>query len=106
LSTYLEERAQVGDEITFTGPHGSFFLRESDAPLLLLAGGTGLAPILAILRTLEGKHSDRPMHLVYGVTTDDDLVEMETIEQLAGGIDGDRKSTRLNSSHANISYAV
>ncbi|MGY1761568.1 benzoate 1,2-dioxygenase electron transfer component BenC [Geodermatophilus sp. SYSU D00779] len=88
MSTYLEERAAVGDEITFTGPHGSFFLRESDAPLLLLAGGTGLAPILSILRTLEGNRSDRQMHLVYGVTTDDDLVEMEAIEQLAGGIEG------------------
>jgi benzoate/toluate 1,2-dioxygenase reductase subunit len=88
MSTWLEERAAVGDEITFTGPHGSFFLRESDAPLLLLAGGTGLAPVLAILRTLEGNRSDRQMHLVYGVTTDDDLVQMETIEQLAGAIEG------------------
>ena len=88
MSTWLEERAGVGDEITFTGPHGSFFLRESDAPLLLLAGGTGLAPILSVLRTLEGNRSDRQMHLVYGVTTDDDLVEMETIEQLAGAIEG------------------
>jgi benzoate/toluate 1,2-dioxygenase reductase subunit len=88
MSTWLEERAGVGDEVTFTGPHGSFFLRESDAPLLLLAGGTGLAPILSVLRTLEGNRSDRQMHLVYGVTTDDDLVEMETIEQLAGAIEG------------------
>jgi benzoate/toluate 1,2-dioxygenase reductase subunit len=88
MSTYLEERAEVGEEITFTGPHGSFFLRESDAPLLLLAGGTGLAPVLSILRTLEGDRSDRQMHLVYGVTTDDDLVEMAAIEQLAGAIPG------------------
>src|SRR5918998_6831203 len=88
MSTWLEERAQVGDEVTFTGPHGSFFLRESDAPLLLLAGGTGLAAVLAILRTLEGNRSDRQMHLVYGVTTDDDLVEMEAIEQLAGAVEG------------------
>ncbi|MBB3082055.1 benzoate 1,2-dioxygenase electron transfer component BenC [Geodermatophilus sabuli] len=88
MSTWLEERAEVGDEISFTGPHGSFFLRESDAPLLLLAGGTGLAPILSILRTLEGNRSDRQMHLVYGVTTDDDLVEIEAVEQLAGAIEG------------------
>jgi benzoate/toluate 1,2-dioxygenase reductase subunit len=88
MSTYLAERAEVGDEITFTGPHGSFFLRDSDAPLLLLAGGTGLAPVLSILRTLAGSRSDRGMHLVYGVTTDDDLVEMDTLEQLAGAIDG------------------
>jgi benzoate/toluate 1,2-dioxygenase reductase subunit len=88
MSTYLDERAQVGDEISFTGPHGSFFLRESDAPLLLLAGGTGLAPVLSILRTLEGDRSDRRMHLIYGVTTDDDLVELEAVAQLAGGIAG------------------
>ncbi|MGY1682906.1 benzoate 1,2-dioxygenase electron transfer component BenC [Geodermatophilus sp. SYSU D01176] len=88
MSTYLEERARVGDEIGFTGPHGSFFLRESDAPLLLLAGGTGLAPVLSILRTLAGNRSDRGMHLVYGVTTDDDLVEIATLEQLAGSIEG------------------
>jgi len=88
MSEYLDQWASVGDSLQFTGPHGSFFLRESDAPLLLLAGGTGLAPILAILRTLDAGNSNRSMHLVYGVTTDDDLVEMETIERLAGGIDG------------------
>ena len=38
MSTYLTERAQVGDELTFTGPNGSFFLRETQRPVLLLAG--------------------------------------------------------------------
>jgi benzoate/toluate 1,2-dioxygenase reductase subunit len=88
MSEYLETRAAVGDEITFTGPHGSFFLRESDAPLLLLAGGTGLAPILSILRTLQAGSSPRRMHLVYGVTTDDDLVELDTLARLADSVDG------------------
>ena len=53
MSTYLDERAKVGDQLTFTGPNGSFFLRESDSPALLLAGGTGLAPILSILRKMR-----------------------------------------------------
>lgn len=93
MSTYLDERAQVGDAISFTGPHGSFFLREAPssevgAPLLLLAGGTGLAPILAILRTLAAAGSDRPVHLLYGATTDDDVVEIDTIEGLAEAIPG------------------
>src|ERR1700754_105785 len=43
MSTYLEERAHLGEDISFTGPHGSFFLRASDPPLLLLAGRRGLA---------------------------------------------------------------
>ena len=83
MSEYLDQRAKVGDDIELTGPHGSFFLRESDAPLLLLAGGTGLAPILSILRTLDAAGSTRPMHLLYGATTDDDVVELDTVRALA-----------------------
>ena len=83
MSDYLADRARVGDDLSFTGPKGSFFLRESERPILLLAGGTGLAPILSILRRLREDGSRRPAHLVYGVSTDDDLVELETIEALA-----------------------
>ena len=82
MSTYLDERAKVGDQLTFTGPNGSFFLREGQGPALLLAGGTGLAPILSILRTMRSNGS-RPLHLIYGVNTDDDAVELDTLDRLA-----------------------
>lgn len=88
MSDYLTERACVGDELTFTGPNGSFFLRDTARPVLLLAGGTGLAPILSILRRLRADGTQRPLHLVYGVSTDDDLVELECIEELAADIGG------------------
>lgn len=87
MSEYLDSRAQVGDDISFTGPHGSFFLREADDPLLLLAGGTGLAPILSILRSLDATASSRPAHLLYGATTDDDVVELGTIERLVSSME-------------------
>lgn len=83
MSSYLSERAAVGEDITFTGPHGSFFLREAERPALLLAGGTGLAPILSILRKLDNDSSTRPIHLIYGVSSDDDLVELDTLAALA-----------------------
>lgn len=83
MSDYLTDRAAVGDPLTFTGPHGSFFLRETDRPVLLLAGGTGLAPILSIVRTMVATGSQRPVHLVYGASTDDDVVELDTITALA-----------------------
>ena len=83
MSTYLDERATVGDELRFTGPNGSFFLREGQGPALLLAGGTGLAPILSILRKMRSSTS-RQLHLIYGVNTDEDAVELDTLEQLAG----------------------
>lgn len=83
MSTWLEERAEVGDELSFTGPHGSFFLRETERPVLLLAGGTGLAPILSMLRTMRAAASTRPAHLVYGVSTDDDIAKLDEIDELA-----------------------
>ncbi|AYJ49856.1 benzoate 1,2-dioxygenase electron transfer component BenC [Rhodococcus sp. P1Y] len=87
MSTYLADTAAVGDKISFTGPHGSFFLREAQRPALLLAGGTGLAPILSILRTMASEFSSRPVHLVYGASTDDDVVQLDELEKLAGTLD-------------------
>ena len=87
MSEYLTERAAVGDEISFTGPNGSFFLRENERPALLIAGGTGLAPILSILRRLRDDGTTRPIHLVYGVSADDDLVELETLKELSEEIE-------------------
>ena len=80
MSEYLSDRAQVGDTLQFTGPFGSFFLRERKRPALLLAGGTGLAPLLAILSKMQEEGSDLPVHLVYGVSFDQDLVELDKLE--------------------------
>ena len=88
MSEYLASRACIGDTISFTGPNGSFFLRESDRPVLLLAGGTGLAPVLSMLRSLRDATSQRKAHLVYGVSTDEDLVELNAIEEIASALQG------------------
>jgi benzoate/toluate 1,2-dioxygenase reductase subunit len=88
MSEYLASRARIGDTISFTGPNGSFFLRETDRPVLLLAGGTGLAPILSMLRSLRDATSQRKAHLVYGVSTDEDLVELNAIEEIASALQG------------------
>lgn len=86
MSTWLSERAAVGDALTVTGPHGSFFLREADRPVLLLAGGTGLAPILSMLRTMRAAGSTRTAHLVYGVSTDEDLVALDQVAEVAADL--------------------
>ena len=88
MSTYLTDRAAVGDTITFTGPHGSFFLRESDRPVLMLAGGTGLAPILSMLRTLRAEGSRRRGHIIYGVNNDEDLVALDVLGDITAGLPG------------------
>lgn len=88
MSTWLTERATVGDRVTFTGPNGSFFLREADRPVLMLAGGTGLAPVLSMLRQLRAGGGARGGRLVYGVSTDDDLVKLGEVEELVASLPG------------------
>lgn len=81
MSTYLDERAKVGDRLKLEGPVGSFFLREPLDPILLLAGGTGLAPIMAILEKLSRDEKlDVPVRLIYGATFADELVELERLD--------------------------
>ena len=86
MSTWLTERAAVGDEVTFTGPHGSFYWRGADKPAVLLAGGTGLAPILSMLRAMRAAEVTRSVHVIYGVTSDEDVVKLDEIAQLTEGL--------------------
>jgi ferredoxin-NADP reductase/ferredoxin len=89
MSGYLTDRARVGDRIEFTGPMGSFYLRELTRPALFLAGGTGLAPLLSMLeRLVQDPGAQQPVHLLYGVTTDQDLVHLDTLEDHARAIPG------------------
>ncbi|WP_298285179.1 benzoate 1,2-dioxygenase electron transfer component BenC [Acidocella sp.] len=88
MSRWLTTQAKPGDELTLTGPSGSFFLREAKRPLLLLAGGTGLAPMLSMLAEMAGTDPGQPVHLIYGVTHDADLVEVEKIEAYGAKIAG------------------
>ncbi|WP_250550280.1 benzoate 1,2-dioxygenase electron transfer component BenC [Pseudonocardia sp. H11422] len=83
LPSYLREKAKAGDRIEFTGPLGSFYLRDVKRPLLFLAGGTGLAPFLAMLEKISGSGTDHPVHLIYGVTNDADLIKVDELEQYA-----------------------
>lgn len=83
MSEWLASAPEPGTRMSFVGPQGSFFLRTIDRPTLLLAGGTGLAPILSMLEVLADAGTEQPVHLVYGVTRDGDMVELDRVEALA-----------------------
>ena len=86
MSSFLTGLAKAGDSMTLAGPLGSFYLRDIRRPLLLLAGGTGLAPFTAMLEKIADQGSAHPVHLIYGVTNDFDLVEVDRLEALAARI--------------------
>jgi benzoate/toluate 1,2-dioxygenase reductase subunit len=109
MSSYLREKAVPGTPIEFTGPAGSFYLREIKRALLLLAGGTGLAPFLSMLGKIAKTGSTYPLHLVYGVTNDVDLVSVERLEEFATKIPGFTFSTCVaagDSAHPRKGYVM
>ena len=83
LPTFLRGPAEVGHPIGFHGPLGSFYLRDIKRPVLFLAGGTGLAPFTAMLGTIDPDSTSHPIHLIYGVTSDRDLVKVDELEEAA-----------------------
>lgn len=82
MSGWLE-RAQLAEQVSMTGPLGSFYLREVKRPLLFLAGGTGLAPFLSMLEVLAERNDSQRVSLIYGVTRDQDLVMVEALQAFA-----------------------
>jgi benzoate/toluate 1,2-dioxygenase reductase subunit len=87
MSSWLVGQAKTGDRVTLTGPMGIFYLRPVGRPVLMLAGGTGLAPFLSMLEHLQASGSSQPVHLIYGVTNKEDLVSVRELEAFAATID-------------------
>lgn len=74
FSGHVFTKMKEKDLLRFRGPLGTFFLREeSDRPIVLVAGGTGFAPIKAILEHAFAKGAKRPLQLYWGVRARRDL---------------------------------
>lgn len=109
MSGYLASLAKPGDALTLTGPNGAFYLRDATRPLLFLAGGTGLAPFLAMLDVLKGRNVKQPVHMIYGVTRDEDLVHVDRLAAFAAAIPGFTFTTVVadpESGHARKGYVT
>ena len=83
---------KVRDILRFNGPHGTFYLREdSTKPIILLAGGTGFAPIKAIVEHAIAEQCQRPIFIYWGAKARVDLYQNALPEKWAA-------------EHANIKY--
>jgi len=76
--------------LNIEGPLGQFTWRDSDAPVLMVGGGTGLAPLLAMLRHATSGGLRGPITLYWGVRTAADLYRDELLRELARGVAGFR----------------
>lgn len=76
------DRLNSGSDLAIRGPYGISYLRPGDRPVLLIATGSGIAPLMSILRSAANEGSDRTFHLYYGARTCDDLVFAGELRQL------------------------
>ena len=87
VSPYLTDVLVVGDRIELRGPIGGYFVWEPDrgGPLLLVAGGSGIAPLMAILRARLEAMSDVPVRMLLSWRSGDDVIYADELAAIAQG---------------------
>lgn len=91
VSPYLVDELRPGDTLELRGPIGGYFIWEAalGGPLLLVAGGSGIAPFRSILRHRQAIESTVPVRLLYSARTLADVIYREELKELAadGAVD-------------------
>jgi len=84
VSPYLVEELRPGDEIELRGPIGGYFVWEDgdNRPVLLVAGGAGIVPLMAMIRHRVAAGSTAPFRLLYSSRTIGDVIYREELELL------------------------
>ena len=83
FSSFLDQTLKVGDRLDLTGPFGVFTLRDApDRDIVFVGGGAGLAPILALLRSMAERGIERKGAFYYGARTAADLCFTAEIQAL------------------------
>ncbi|MGE0487543.1 MAG: NADH:ubiquinone reductase (Na(+)-transporting) subunit F [Gammaproteobacteria bacterium] len=87
FSTFLAEEMCEGEVVRIRGPYGQFKVNQGTAPIVMVAGGSGMAPILSMLRTLAEQRSARNIVFFYGARTAKELICAEEIAHIAASLD-------------------
>ena len=90
VSPYLAGELRPGDQLELRGPVGGYFVWEPGrgGPLLLVAGGSGVVPLMAMLRHRAATGSQVPARLLYSSRTIEDVIYREELDRLAAAGDG------------------
>jgi len=83
LSPVVHVENLVGKDIVLDGPHGNFYLRDSDAPMLCIAGGSGLAPVKALLEQAFIDKVKRDVTFIFAARTQQDLYCLNEINEMS-----------------------
>ena len=85
FTSWVHDELQVGQHMRIEGPLGTFVAREdSERPMIFMAGGTGFAPVKAIIEHFIALGTQRPMHIYWGARSAADLYLRTMAESWAG----------------------
>jgi ferredoxin-NADP reductase len=82
-SNYFHDHVQVGSLLQVRAPAGHFYLDSRDAPVVLIAGGVGITPMLSMLNSSLAAQGDREVWLFYGVRDGAELVMLRHLQDMA-----------------------
>jgi ferredoxin-NADP reductase len=90
VSPYLHDVVVPGDQIEVRGPIGGYFVWEKSrgGPVLLIAGGSGVVPLMAMIRHRAASGSDVPMRLLFSSRAREEVIYYDELEELRGRMDG------------------
>jgi ferredoxin-NADP reductase len=90
VSPYLVDELAAGDQLELRGPIGGYFVWDAEmgGPLLLVAGGSGICPLMAMIRHRAARGSRVPTRLLYSSRSLEDVIYKTELDQLAGRADG------------------
>jgi ferredoxin-NADP reductase len=96
VSPYLTEELRGGDALELRGPVGGYFVWDAadGGPLLLVAGGSGIVPLRAMLRHRERSGSDVPVRLLYSSRSLDDVIYRSELAEPGAGVEVVQTLTR------------
>jgi ferredoxin-NADP reductase len=89
VSPYLTEELRIGDKIELRGPIGGYFVwnardaKNNDSPLFLIAGGSGIVPLMAMIRHRANSASKVPTRLLYSSRSFEDIIYREELNHLS-----------------------
>lgn len=86
VSPYLTDELRVGDQIELRGPIGGYFVWEErlGGPLLLIGGGSGIVPLMAMIRHRTAAGSDVPTRLLFSSRSFEEIIYRDELDRLAG----------------------